>query len=110
MAKAGAIQPGSCEFRIGTAGSTSLVLQTIPPVLMVADRPSTLLMEGAPTTRMSESICLPPYSSFPASSGAIVQAKTPQTKSGPPLTGSGGAFVGDELSCYNFGALEAGIG
>lgn len=37
---------GKFDFKIGTAGSTTLVLQTILPVLMLADGPSELYFEG----------------------------------------------------------------
>ncbi|MBN2163095.1 MAG: RNA 3'-terminal phosphate cyclase [Pontiellaceae bacterium] len=42
----GAIRGGNYTFRIGTAGSTSLVLQTLLPALMVADEPSEIVIEG----------------------------------------------------------------
>ena len=40
------VQPGDYSFSTGTAGSTSLVLQTLLPALVLADRPSTLRLEG----------------------------------------------------------------
>ena len=42
----GPVRGGSYSFHIGTAGSTTLVLQTILPALMVADSPSTVFIEG----------------------------------------------------------------
>jgi len=42
----GTIRPGEYAFAVGTAGSTTLVLQTILPVLMTAPGPSTLVFEG----------------------------------------------------------------
>lgn len=42
----GAITPGDYSFSIGTAGSTTLVLQTVLPPLMIAHAPSTLAFEG----------------------------------------------------------------
>ena len=42
----GKIQPGEHRFAVGTAGSTSLVLQTLLPPLMLAGRPSRLVLEG----------------------------------------------------------------
>ncbi|HRI13508.1 MAG TPA: RNA 3'-terminal phosphate cyclase [Verrucomicrobiota bacterium] len=42
----GVVEPGSFEFKIGSAGSTMLLLQTILPPLMLADRPSELVLEG----------------------------------------------------------------
>ncbi|MBI1312257.1 RNA 3'-terminal phosphate cyclase [bacterium] len=41
-----AVSGGDYSFRIGTAGSTSLVLQTVLPALLCADSPSTLRIEG----------------------------------------------------------------
>lgn len=40
------IHGGEYFFRIGTAGSTTLVLQTVLPALLVADRPSHVTLEG----------------------------------------------------------------
>ncbi|WP_373653513.1 RNA 3'-terminal phosphate cyclase [Schlesneria sp. DSM 10557] len=40
------ITPGNYHFSIGTAGSTTLVLQTILPALIIADGPSTVTLEG----------------------------------------------------------------
>lgn len=42
----GKVIPGEYHFSIGTAGSTSLVLQTILPALMLAEKPSILFLEG----------------------------------------------------------------
>src|SRR5687768_11762544 len=42
----GKVVPGEHLFAVGTAGSTSLVLQTILPVLMLAGGPSRLRLEG----------------------------------------------------------------
>lgn len=42
----GAVRGGDHRFSIGTAGSTTLVLQTILPALLRADGASTLLIEG----------------------------------------------------------------
>lgn len=42
----GTVRPGEYRFDIGTAGSTTLVLQTILPPLMLADTPSRLILIG----------------------------------------------------------------
>ncbi len=42
----GAITAGDYTFTIGTAGSTTLVAQTVLPALMLADGPSTMVLEG----------------------------------------------------------------
>ncbi|HEX8697393.1 MAG TPA: RNA 3'-terminal phosphate cyclase, partial [Myxococcaceae bacterium] len=41
-----ALSPGNYFFAVGTAGSATLVLQTVLPALMVASGPSTLMLEG----------------------------------------------------------------
>ncbi len=40
------VVPGHYHFQIGTAGSTTLVLQTVLPALMLANEPSSLTLEG----------------------------------------------------------------
>lgn len=42
----GPVTPGTYRFRLGTAGSTSLVLQTILPPLLCASASSVLMLEG----------------------------------------------------------------
>jgi RNA 3'-terminal phosphate cyclase (ATP) len=42
----GAVSPGEYTFRVGTAGSATLVFQTVFPALMLADAPTTLHLEG----------------------------------------------------------------
>src|SRR5437867_8787462 len=50
------IVPGEYKFSVGTAGSASLVLQTVLPVLMLAPNPSTLTLEGG-----THNPAAPPY-------------------------------------------------
>ncbi len=42
----GPVAPGDYHFSVGTAGSTTLVLQTVLPALMIASGESTLTLEG----------------------------------------------------------------
>lgn len=42
----GSITPGNYHFAVGTAGSATLVLQTVLPVLLVASGPTRLTLEG----------------------------------------------------------------
>jgi RNA 3'-terminal phosphate cyclase (ATP) len=42
----GKVTPGDYTFSVGSAGSTTLVLQTVLPALLVGTRPSTLTLEG----------------------------------------------------------------
>ncbi len=51
-----AIRPGKYRFAIGSAGSCTLVLQTILPALVVADGPSEIFLEGG-----THNPCAPPF-------------------------------------------------
>jgi RNA 3'-terminal phosphate cyclase (ATP) len=42
----GVVRPGEYTFRVGTAGSATLVLQTVLPALLIAEGPSKLTLEG----------------------------------------------------------------
>jgi len=42
----GSVMPGEYRFSVGTAGSTGLVLQTVLMPLVLADKPSRLVLEG----------------------------------------------------------------
>jgi len=59
------IRPGHYHFDIGTAGSTALVLQSVLPALLIANGPSTLILEGgthnpfAPTFDFLQQVFLP---------------------------------------------------
>jgi RNA 3'-terminal phosphate cyclase (ATP) len=44
--KPGKVNPGDYQFAVGTAGSATLVLQTILPALIIGSKSSTLMMEG----------------------------------------------------------------
>ncbi len=44
--KPGKVKPGEYHFAVGTAGSATLVLQTILPALIIGSTPSTLTLEG----------------------------------------------------------------
>src|SRR5580700_3526091 len=61
----GSVRPGNYRFVIGTAGSGTLVLQTILPALMTANEPSQITIEGgthnmhAPPFDFLEKVFLP---------------------------------------------------
>jgi len=42
----GSVVPGEYQFSVGTAGSATLVFQTVLPPLLLADAPSRLVLEG----------------------------------------------------------------
>jgi RNA 3'-terminal phosphate cyclase (ATP) len=52
----GAVIPGDYVFDIGTAGSATLVLQTVLPPLMLASRPSAVRVQGG-----THNVHAPPY-------------------------------------------------
>lgn len=52
----GVVTPGDYTFNVGTAGSTTLVLQTVLPPLMIASAPSVLRFEGG-----THNVHAPPY-------------------------------------------------
>ena len=52
----GRVRPGAYTFDIGTAGSTTLVLQTVLPPLMIAAEPSLLTLRGG-----THNVHAPPY-------------------------------------------------
>jgi RNA 3'-terminal phosphate cyclase (ATP) len=44
--KPGKVRPGDYRFAVGTAGSATLVLQTVLPALIIGNKPSRLTLEG----------------------------------------------------------------
>lgn len=52
----GRVKGGQYQFRIGSAGSAMLVLQTILPPLLIADQPSTVIVEGG-----THNMAAPPF-------------------------------------------------
>ena len=49
----GKVRGGNYVFRIGTAGSATLVLQTVLPALMLAEEPSTVMLSGGTHNSMA---------------------------------------------------------
>ena len=89
------IVSGDYQFSVGTAGSTTLVLQTVLPVLMLASQPSVLTLEGG-----THNPAAPPYDFL--------------EKAFVPLLGRIGARVRTELIAAGFypaggGAMEVMI-
>jgi RNA 3'-terminal phosphate cyclase (ATP) len=92
----GKVQAGDYEFRIGTAGSTTLVLQTVLPPLLTASGPSRIVLEGG-----THNIHAPPFEYL---SSAFV-----------PLLNLMGATVTVRLGRYGFypnggGRISATVG
>ncbi|HEX5708661.1 MAG TPA: RNA 3'-terminal phosphate cyclase [Pyrinomonadaceae bacterium] len=79
----GEVTPGEYTFSIGTAGSTTLVLQTVLPPLMKASGPSVVTLEGG-----THNVMAPPFDFL--------------QKSFLPLVGRTGPRVTAELERYGF--------
>lgn len=77
------IKSGNYRFAIGTAGSCTLVLQTVLPALLVADGPSELVLEGGTHNPFA-----PPYDFL--------------AKAFLPILSKMGAEIRTELSVYGF--------
>ncbi|MCB0344136.1 MAG: RNA 3'-terminal phosphate cyclase [Bdellovibrionales bacterium] len=67
------VRPGDYIFSIGSAGSTSLVLQTLLPALILADSPSTLVIEGGTHNPMA-----PPFDFLQHSFMPLISRMGPQ--------------------------------
>lgn len=81
--KPGKITPGDYTFSIGTAGSTTLVLQTVLPPLMIANASSRLTLEGG-----THNVHAPPFEFL--------------KKTFLPLVNLTGPHVSIELERYGF--------
>ncbi len=79
----GEVVPGNYDFSIGTAGSTTLVLQAVLPPLMLASKPSVLTIEGG-----THNTHAPPFEFL--------------QKTFLPLVNRTGASVSTELERYGF--------
>jgi RNA 3'-terminal phosphate cyclase (ATP) len=99
----GAVVPGDYTFAVGTAGSTTLVLQGVLPALLVGSGPSTLTLEGgthnpsAPPFEYLHRVFLPVvnrlgpqidihlkrHGFYPAGAGKIVAAIRPAVRLDP---------------------------
>jgi RNA 3'-terminal phosphate cyclase (ATP) len=66
------VVPGDYNFSIGTAGSTTLVLQTVLPALMLAGAPSNLRLEGGTHNPLA-----PPYEFISESFLPLIQRMGP---------------------------------
>ena len=90
----GAVKAGRYDFHISTAGSTTLVLQTVLPVLLTADRPSHVALRGG----THNPLC-PPYDFLERTFLPLVQRLGPQCSSSLQRHGffpaGGGAFTVD---------------
>jgi RNA 3'-terminal phosphate cyclase (ATP) len=71
----GAVTPGEYTFAIGTAGATTLVLQTVLPPLMLAAAPSHVTLEGG-----THNIHAPPFEFLATTYLPLVNRTGPQVR------------------------------
>lgn len=71
----GSVTPGEYTFDVGSAGSTTLVLQTILPALMIAGGPSQLRLLGG-----THNIFAPPYDFLAYVYAPLVERMGPQIR------------------------------
>lgn len=115
----GAVAPGDYHFDIGTAGSTTLVLQTVLMPLMLAEGPSRLVLEGgthnpmAPPFEFLRDTFLPQLRAmggqvilhceqpgfYPAGGGHLSVEISPAGALGPYELLERGALVGISATC-----------
>src|SRR5205823_10639717 len=69
----GKVTPGDYLFNVGTAGSATLVLQTVLPPLMIASGPSVLRFEGG-----THNVHAPPYDFLERTFIPLVRRMGPQ--------------------------------
>ena len=72
----GKARPGEYAFSVGTAGSATLVLQTILSALLLADGPSSLLLEGGTHNPLA-----PTFEFMAASYLPLIRCRCPRTRS-----------------------------
>lgn len=90
----GEVVPGEYHFAIGSAGSATLVLQAILPPLLIANRPSRLILEGG-----THNPWAPPFDFLQGSFLALVNRMGPRVTASLEQAGfypaGGGRFVVD---------------
>ncbi|MBF7073548.1 RNA 3'-terminal phosphate cyclase [Glaciecola sp. MH2013] len=83
------VKPGNYRFAIGSAGSTTLVCQTILPVLSLAKESSTVVFEGGTHNGMSPSLSFFEQSYLPLIKGMGVNCRVSTSKLGFYPAGGG---------------------
>jgi RNA 3'-terminal phosphate cyclase (ATP) len=71
----GKVRPGEYRFAVGTAGSGTLVFQTVLPALMLASGPSKLVIEGG-----THNHAAPPYDFLARTFTPVVERMGPKIK------------------------------
>jgi len=78
----GQVKTGDYHFAIGSAGSTMLVLQTVLPVLLMQDQPSTVRLEGGTHNPMAPTVDFIQHGFLPAVAKMGIRAEVNLLRSG----------------------------
>ncbi|MBK1827272.1 RNA 3'-terminal phosphate cyclase [Haloferula rosea] len=103
--RAGEVKPGSYQFAVGTAGSTSLLLQTLLPALWSCGGESSLRLEGgtlnpmAPPFEYLDAVFLPAM----ARMGAVAEVRLVETGFAPA---GGGMIECNVKPCSGFTEID----
>ena len=101
----GRVKAGDYSFRIATAGSTTLVLQTVLPALMIADDVSTITIEGG-----THNPYAPPYDFLAKAYLPLLARMGPEVKTDLKRPGfypaGGGKFTVEIHPVENLGRLK----
>ncbi len=101
----GPVRAGTYAFRIGTAGSTTLVLQTILPALMIAEDISTVTLEGGTHNPLAPSYDFLAHAYLPLLERIGVRVNAALQRPGFFPAG-GGKFTVSIQPCQQLGRLE----
>jgi len=103
----GNVRPGDYRFAIGTAGSGTLVLQTILPALMTASGPSRIVIEGGTHNPLA-----PPFDFLERSFLPLIETMGPKIKVELQRYGfypaGGGRFTVEITPCADLSPLTMG--
>jgi len=101
----GAVTPGTYRFAVGTAGSTTLVLQTVLPALLTAAEPSSLQLEGG-----THNPAAPPFDFLEKTFLPVINRMGPRVTALLQRPGfypaGGGAFTVAISPCDRLGQLD----
>jgi RNA 3'-terminal phosphate cyclase (ATP) len=99
------VRPGKYHFAVGTAGSATLVLQTILPALMVGSSPSEIIIEGG-----THNMAAPPFDFLARTFLPLIEKMGPKFQASLERYGfypaGGGRFVIDIQPCAVLSPIE----
>jgi RNA 3'-terminal phosphate cyclase (ATP) len=104
----GKVRPGEYHFVIGTAGSGTLVFQTVLPALMTASSPSRIVIEGGTHNTLA-----PPFDFLQRTFVPLIERIGPRVKLQLERYGfhpaGGGRFTAEIEPCRRLNPLDLGV-